>query len=163
MKMAFKQMKKEDSKSKYRSVIIHGLSTDVEDDYKDRLDEIESAIEDVLEEANQSGRDFEINEFVVLGKLGENERAPPVLVRLKNENDSTIVLKGKNRLRKSKRFESVYITPDLDTAERKERRELQEKLKNKIKEFPDKHWVIRNSQVTSEGEHSKRVEVDVAE
>ena len=36
MKMAFKQMKKEDSKSKYRSVIMHGLSTDVEDDYKDR-------------------------------------------------------------------------------------------------------------------------------
>ena len=57
----------------------------------------------------------------------------------------------------------MYITPDLDTAERKKRRELQEKLKNKIKEFPDKHWVIRNSQVTSEGEHSKRVEVDVAE
>ena len=83
---------------KYRNVIIHGLSTDVEDDYKDRLDDLESAIEDVLGEANPSGRYFEINEFVVLGKLGENERAPPVLVRLKNENDSKIVLKGKNRL-----------------------------------------------------------------
>ena len=110
MKMDFKQMKKEDSKN--RNVIIHGLSTDVEDDYKDRLDDLESEIEDVLEEANPSGRDFEIIEFVVLGKLGENKRAPPVLVRLKSENDSKIVLKGKNRLRKSKRFENVYIFLD---------------------------------------------------
>ena len=74
-----------------------------------------------------------------------------------------MVLKGKNRLSKSLRFKSVYITPDLDTAEREKRRELQEKLKNKIKEFPDKHWVIRNSKITSEGEHSKSNKVDIIE
>ena len=56
MKMAFKQMKKEDSK--YRNIIIHGLYTDTDDDYRDRIEELESDIEDVLTVAN-GGRDIE--------------------------------------------------------------------------------------------------------
>ena len=96
----------------------------------------------------------EPEELTVLGEISASGRAPPVLVKMKDERQAKLVLSRAHRLSKMYQLRRVYITPDMDKKEREKRRELSDLLKKKISEFPQQHWVIRSGAVTSIGKHS---------
>ena len=89
-------------------------------------------------------------------------KTPPVLVKMKNAIDARNALKHATKLsRIIPGFARVYLTPDLSKEDRLKRVERQNLINQKIKDFPDKHWVIRQGRVTSKGKYrSKKDEFD---
>ena len=54
----------------------------------------------------------------------------------------------------------MYITPYLSKDEQDRMRKLRSDLKDRIEEFPDKRWVIRQGVVTSVGNYTARKRMD---
>ena len=104
----------------------------------------------------------EINQITVLGKMNtfRSGKAPPVLVRMENEKEAKAVLRAAKKLSQIKELRNVYIAADLDTESRAKRKKLREELKKKIKDSPQQHWIIREGEVKSVGEHTPRVILD---
>ena len=95
-----------------------------------------------------------VEDMEILGKVDESGKAPPVLVKLKNEGEVSHVLKCAKHLVKIREFRKVFISVDLGEEQRENRRALILKLKDKIRDFPSEHWVVRDGVVTSKGKHT---------
>ncbi len=104
--------------------------------------------------------DGDIVNFKIMGKVGNSGRAPPVLVTMKCSDEARLVVKHAGRLSKVKELRRVYVTPDLSKEERDKRIKLKDEIKEKIKEFPEQHWVIRQGTVSSIGKHTPREKLD---
>ena len=129
MKQAMKEIEMEDEKTK--NIVIHGSLEITSSQPKERLrDTILEAASDVIIQTGNSEENVET--YIVLGKIDESGRAPPVLVRMKSRSYARNTLKRASCLRKVRGFSRVYITPDLGKDERLKRRGLQDTLKEKI-------------------------------
>ena len=81
----------------------------------------------------------------------------PVLVSFSSPDVVHAFLKRRKFLKKTPRFKKVYISQDFTAEERAERRQLVEKLKEKIKQSPDERHYIFNGQVYSD-QNAKKVD-----
>ena len=57
------------------------------------------------------------------------------------------ILSKKTRLKRSDKFDKVYISPDRTLEERNERRQLVDRLKDMVQSSPGKHYFIRGKEV----------------
>lgn len=162
MKRAIKELEKEDELS--RNIVIHGLDIDP----SLQTDEVKKAIllnaDEVMIEAGPDrihGSSKKVESYTIIGNVGMSGKAPPVLVKMKSAIDARNALKYATKLSRTPGFARVYITPDLSKEDRLKRKELQNLMKQKIQDFPDQHWVIRQGRVTSKGSYrSKKDELD---
>lgn len=75
-----------------------------------------------------------------------NEKAP-VRVILENFQDKDTVLKAATKLRRSAKYQHVYITPDLTFKERARQRECVKELRERSAKDPEKKYGIKNFRV----------------
>ncbi len=160
MKEAMRELEKEQQVS--CNVVVHGI--DIEPTYlEDKRDwsaHVKVQALDALnlaagENLKQDGIVSEDN-MTLLGKEAIKGRSPPILVKLKNEKTQQKVLKHSYLLKNEASMRRVFITRDLSTLERKSRKEVGQKLKAKIEEFPNLHWKIVNGEVVSKGARRAR-------
>ena len=152
IRKAMQQVKTDDFRM--RNVIVHGLDVNPDIPKEDLIEHVKEMANNVVNEIDEELLYEDPEEFTVLGKVRTSGKAPPVLVRMKDERQAKLVLNFAHKLSKLPQLRGVYITPDMDKKEREKRRELKDLLKKKISEFPQQHWVIRLGTVTSIGKHS---------
>ena len=154
IKKAMRQIREADSRSK--NVVIYGLNVDAsESNDVEAVKKHAATIIRAIQLDSGVPQKYEIpdlKQFTILGKLKPG-KAPPVLVSLTNETEAKAVLGNAKKLRTKRRYKNVYISSDKSVEERKEQKALRDKLKCKIEEFPSQHWIIRDGEVTSKGEH----------
>ena len=66
---------------------------------------------------------------------------------LRNRDSQWSVLSKKTRLRLTERYNKVYLAPDRTEEERKVRRDLVERLKERQQRDPGKRFIIRRGEV----------------
>ncbi len=160
MKEAMRELEKEQQVS--CNVVVHGI--DIEppylEDKKDWSGHVKLQAIDALnlaagENITKEGLLSQDN-MTILGKEAIKGKSPPILVKLKNEDIKMTVLKNSYRLKNEVSMRGVFIARDLSAEERKSRKEMRQKLKAKIKEFPKLHWKIANGKIVSGGDHCAR-------
>ena len=153
IRKALRQVKTEDFRMK--NVIVNGLDIKPNIPKEGLIEHVKGMASDVVLEIAGKDLNDKPEELIVLGKVNTSGRAPPVLVKMKNEKQAKLVLSRAHKLSSMYQLRRVYITPDMDKQAREKRRELKDLLKKKITEFPLQHWVIKSGTVTSIGKHSQ--------
>ena len=156
IKRAMIQLKEDDLRA--RNVVIHGLDIDPNAAHTlmERRHAIKMQANDILTEST-IGTPYKVSadteSIIILGKVADSGKAPPVLVKLKNEKEAKHVLRYAMKLAKVPAFRKVFVSADLGVDEVEKRRNLVQRLKDKIRDFPGEHWIIREGTVTSNGTH----------
>ena len=88
-----------------------------------------------------------LSEVVRLGKTGEEGSVRPLRVVLRSKETVGAILGKSARLKDSDDYETVFISPDRSVEERKERRELVARLKERRKSEPNKVWKVRRGSI----------------
>ncbi len=156
IKRAMKELKEDDKRS--RNVIVHGLDIDPSktQSSKEKRANLKMLARSVLMETTSAEPEDlpGVENMVILGKVADSGKAPPVLVKLNNDKEVSHILKGAKNLAKYQALRKVFISVDLGVEQREERRALMLKLKEKIRDFPEEHWVVRDGMVTSKGKYT---------
>ena len=151
-----KQIKEDDERT--RNVVIHGLDIDPSKNQslKERQTNLKQQVRSVLMESSiTEPSDLpDVEDMVILGKVDDSGKAPSVLAKLKSDKEVKQVLKSAKNLAKFRALRKVFITADLGVEQREERRALMLKLKDRIRDFPEEHWVVRDGMVTSKGKYT---------
>ena len=163
VKEAIKELNQEREKSS--SIILSGIDVYEgfsADQKKKRTRDIAfSAIEYVAEKRGIKSLEQENLKFDLLGTF-KDSKAPLVRVDLGSEKLAQTLVRHAPFLNGLDLYDNrngVYIRKDLTVEERGRRRTLLETLREKIREFPNQHWVIRDGMVTSVGKRrAKRKE-----
>ena len=71
----------------------------------------------------------------------------PVRVVLRSKETVGAILGKSARLKDSDQYQTVFISPDRSVEERKERRELVARLKERRKSEPNKVWKVRRGSI----------------
>ncbi len=156
IKRAMTQLKEDDQRA--RNVIVHGLDIDPSktQSLRERRTNVKMQVRSVLMETTSAEPDDipGVEDMIILGKVNDSGKAPPVLVKLKDDKEVSHVLKGAKNLAKFQALKKVFISRDLGVEEQEARRAVMLKLKDKIKDFPEEHWVVRNGMITSKGKYT---------
>lgn len=153
LRIAMEQVKTKESRM--RNVVVHGLDIDPSTPEEGLVEHVKQMACLTVNDCDGEGLYDFPEEVTVLGEINKSGRAPPVLVRMKDESEAKLVLSRAHKLSKMCELRRVYITPDMDKKEREKRRELKDLLKKRIGDFPERHWVIRRGDVTSIGKHKQ--------
>ena len=156
VKKAIKELNQEREKSS--SIILSGIDFITEgfsdDEKKKKTTDIAfSAIEYVAGKRGIESLEKENLKFDLLGTF-KDSKAPLVRVDLGSEKLAQTLVRHAPFLNGLDLYDNrngVYIRKDLTVEERGRRRTLLETLREKIREFPNQHWVIRDGKVTSVG------------
>ena len=157
IKRAMKQLKEDDMRA--RNLVVHGLDINPSETWSstERHENLKAQVQDVLARST-SGTSLVVRagaeDMDILGKVDESGKAPPVLVKLKSEKETMHGLRCAKNLVKIREYRKVFISADLGVEEREKRRFLLLKLKEKISEFPEEHWIVRDGTVTSIVKHT---------
>ena len=174
IKKAMRQLKKDDMRA--RNVVVHGLDINPSTklSLKDRHSDLKMQAYNVLNtfqenkfsdemttdelvvawDQSDKKRTRAMEDMVILGKVDESGKAPPVLVKLSSEEEVSHIMKCAKQLAKIRELRKVFISVDLGEEQRENRRALILKLKEKIRDFPSEHWIIRDGVVTSKGKYT---------
>ena len=119
------------------NIIIHGL-----EESRNSGVELETQIKSLLFELEETQN---VKSAERLGR--QSLTARPVKVVLENRDAQMSILSKKIRLKRSDKFDKVYISPDRTLEERNERRQLVDRLKDMVQSSPGKHYFIRGKEV----------------
>ena len=119
------------------NIIIHGLEESVNSSV-----ELETQVESLLVELGETQN---VKSVERMGRQSLTVR--PVKVVLKSRDAQMSILSKKSRLKRTGKFDKVYISPDRTLEERNERRQLVDRLKEMVQRSPGKHYFIRGKEV----------------
>ena len=119
------------------NIIIHGL-----EELKENSDDLETQLKSLFSELEEAPK---VKSVERLGK--QNSSARPVKVVLRNRDAQMSIMSKKALLKGNEKFGKVFISPDRSVEERKERKQLVDKLKEMIKRSPGTHYIIRGNRV----------------
>ena len=132
-----------------KSLVLFGL-----EEPEDTNDDTQNVVQRLLENIG-----FEDKQPIVR-RLGtkNSEKTRPVRVTLKSSSEVQEILKKKKNL-KFTDFSHVYMAPDRTPDEQKEHARLVKKLKDKIKNMPNKRFYIKNGEIRCD-ENANKVDDD---
>ena len=121
------------------NIIIHGL-----EELKDNVngEKLETQIKSLFGELEEAPK---VQSAERLGKQSSSAR--PVKVVLRSRDAQISILSKKSLLKGNDKFGKVFISPDRTVEERKERKKLVVELKEKVKQSPGTHFIIRGKRV----------------
>ena len=119
------------------NIIIHGL-----EELKDNSDKLETQVKSLFSELEEAPK---VNSVERLGK--QTSSARPVKVVLRSRDAQMSIMSKKALLKGNDKFGKVFISPDRSVEERKERKQLVDKLKEMVKRSPGTHYIIRGNRV----------------
>ena len=117
-----------------KNLVIFGLPETTENDARANLDEL-------FEELNEKPK---VANMKRIGEKNE-ERPRPLLVSLENRATLLALLKKARQLKESKKHSTVYLSPDLNPSQLKERKALLATLKRVRTDDPGGNYYIRNN------------------
>ena len=88
---------------------------------------------------------IEITKCIRLGKPNQ-DRARPVLITIPNANVRSTILRNASSLRKTEKFENVFISPDMTVKEREEAKKLRAELQRRRSQG-EQNLVIRRGKI----------------
>ncbi len=133
-----------------RNFIIFGLNKSDKTEAEERHKDDKKNVEGIMNYLKLNDVEIEkIIRFRDKKNSIEDEKIPPVLVILKNENDRKRVLSVSKELKKSNSFKKVFISADQTLAERSSYQALRLERDTKQAEEMDKgfFWAIRGKDV----------------
>ncbi len=104
-----------------------------------------AAVSEVLEILGEKPR----QESVRIGVKAESNKGRPRPVKISLSSSAHVIhiLRAAKNLKNSEHYKEVFICPDRTVEEQKARRDLVAKLKQKVKEEPDKRHFIRDGKI----------------
>jgi hypothetical protein len=108
-------------------------------------EELISLVNDVFQTIGEKPR----NEACRVGKKAAGRKVRPVIVTAASSTIVNQILARSKSLRKSKKFSTVFVSPDRSLEQRQEERELVANMKKLFTEQPDKVHFIRDSTIVS--------------
>ena len=121
------------------NIIIHGLEELKENS---NGDELETQIRSLFSELEEAPK---VNSAERLGRQSSSAR--PVKVVLRSRDAQMSILSKKSLLKGNDKFGKVFLSPDRTVEERRERKQLVSELKEKVKQSPGTHYIIRGKRV----------------
>lgn len=146
---------------KKKNLIITGLPESADESQFDLESDAYDVLDAIVDYSEDDVMDASYEKPILMKRLGKTKdivsRPRPVLVSFSSPDVVHAFLKRRKFLKKTPRFKKVYISQDFTAEERVERRQLVEKLKEKIKQSPDERHYIFNGQVYSD-QNAKKVD-----
>lgn len=121
-----------------KNVIIFGLEEQDEEDVGERVSEIFDAV----------GEKPRPEAVLRLGNKRSDVNRP-VIVKFRNTDTATGVLRKSQCLKNNGKFNKVFISPDRTTAQRIEQRKLVTQMKEQAADDTSRKFYIRNGQIES--------------
>ena len=137
------------------SVILKKIKTVVQDIVEDRSKNLmifgleETAGENLNSKVNEVFQELNEKPMFKADRVGGKASDRPVKVTCESSSVVSDLLR-KSKVLKSSVFCSIYLKPDRTLEQRQKHRELVAKLKESIKNSPDKHHFIKNGEVCHE-------------
>ena len=125
-----------------RNVIIFGLEEKEDDELVNRLGCIFNTIEEVSECDMLS-----VEHAERIGEKGEKVR--PIRVAMSDKQMAYNATKNSKVLRGTEKYKNVYLSVDRTPEQQGAHKELITRLKQSMKNHPDKYWYIRNGNICS--------------
>ncbi len=120
------------------NLVVHGLDINPNDTWSlpERRDDLKKQVREVLIDSTSHTSmtvRADLEDMTILGKVNNSGKAPPVLVKLKNEEEAKHVLRFAYKLKKIREFRRVFVTPDLGIAAREKTENIVSGIKDENK------------------------------
>ena len=125
-----------------KNLIIFGLEEKEDDELAYRLKNIFNTIEEVSECDTLS-----VEHAERIGEKGEKVR--PIRVAMSDKHMAYNATKNSKVLRGTEKYKNVYLSVDRTPEQQGAHKELITRLKQSMKNHPDKYWYIRNGNICS--------------
>ena len=129
--------------SRKTNIIIHGLKESKKNDPKARKDEDLKEVQQIAAALNAS---VKVSGCIRLGARQEKVKRP-LKVELKTVGEKVALLKASRGLRSVKKYEKVFINPDLTPKERENDKKIIKQLKETRKKNPNKRFKISQGKI----------------
>ena len=127
-----------DEEHRSKNYIIYGY-----DEIEDAEEDPREIVKEVYEKAGCL-----VPEILDIYRIGKKTsgKTRPIKVEMSDSGDVRFILKHAYKLRESN-LRSVYVAPDRTREERIAHSNLVKEMKELIRQFPSKHYIIRNNKV----------------
>ena len=137
LKNIVKTVAEEEDRSK--NIVVFGLKEESDED-------LGAIVSDLLECTGEKPR---VNECRRLGVKADSTTTRPIKVKLNSSDTVNQILRNSGKLKRSDRFQSVYISPDRTKEEQASHKKLVGEMKEKMKTDPSNYHYIRDKTVIS--------------
>ena len=134
METAKKEVKEEmtmemkEIEERANNVVVYGLKESEKEEAKDRREEDEEKVKEMVEEIGIAARGKMEVKFRA-GRKVENGKPRPVIVRVEDEETREQLLQHARRLARKDEWKNVFVSPDLTWKQREEARKEEKKLR----------------------------------
>ena len=138
-----------DRERRSRNVLILGVKKSTKSSFEEQKKDDDVFVQDVLKEIRFDSSKV-VSVFRFKSKVNQ-EREPPIIVRLKTQQDRDELIGMSKMLRNSQMYERVFVNKDLNEVERKLEREARLSCKSKNQEEVSNgssmRWKVQNFRV----------------